>query len=155
VQALRPGPLDDAAHLPDAIGGLAERWSHTSGVEVRVEVTGSPVALPPALEVALFRTAQEGLANIAKHAAATRAGLTLSYTHEVVVLDVLDDGAGFDPARDTGRGDSYGLTAMRRRLREVGGALAVESAPGDGTAISAQVPVAPLTGVARVVENDA
>jgi signal transduction histidine kinase len=71
------------------------------------------------------------------------------------VLDVLDDGAGFDPARDTGRGDSYGLTAMRRRLREVGGALAVESAPGDGTAISAQVPVAPLTGVARVVENDA
>ena len=149
VQAMRPGPLDEAAHLPGAIGDLADRWTRTSGTAVRVEVTGDPVPLPPALEVVLFRTAQEGLANIAKHARATRAGLTLSYTHEVVVLDVLDDGAGFDvdecdraPRRDDGHG--YGLTAMRQRLRQVGGALAIESAPGDGTALSARVPaVAP------------
>jgi signal transduction histidine kinase len=151
VQALRPGPLDEAAHLPEAIGDLADRWSQTSGVAVRVEVTGSPVPLPPALEVVLFRTAQEGLANIGRHAGASRAGLTLSYTHEVVVLDVLDDGAGFDPGgggeaaesekappREDGHG--YGLTAMRQRLRQVGGALAIESAPGDGTALSASVP---------------
>lgn len=137
VQALRPGPLDEAAHLPDALDDLARRWSQTSGVEVRVEITGSAVPLPPAVEVVLFRTAQEGLANIAKHAAASRAGLTLSYTHEVVMLDVLDDGAGFDTAPG---GDSYGLTAMRQRLRQVGGTLEIESSPGDGTALSASVP---------------
>ncbi|MEV6010918.1 sensor histidine kinase [Streptomyces sp. NPDC051976] len=158
VQALRPGPLDEAAHLPEAIEELAGRWSRTSGVTVRVEVTGAPVPLPPAVEVVLFRTAQEGLANIAKHAAASRAGLTLSYTHEVVVLDVLDDGSGFDarPAAD-GRaagGDSYGLTAMRQRLRQVGGALEIESSPGDGTAISARVPAGWHVGVPVAVDND-
>jgi signal transduction histidine kinase len=137
VQALRPGPLDQAAHLPGALDDLARRWSRTSGVTVRVEVTGSPVPLPPPVEVALFRTAQEGLANIAKHAAASRAGLTLSYTHEVVMLDVLDDGTGFDSAPAA---DSYGLTAMRRRLHQVGGTLEIETAPGDGTALSASVP---------------
>jgi signal transduction histidine kinase len=146
VQALRPGPLDEAAHLPQAVDDLARSWSQTSGVAVRVEVTGTPVPLPPALEVVLFRTAQEGLANIAKHAAASRAGLTLSYTHEVVVLDVLDDGAGFDPAAG-GEGDpagaGYGLTAMRQRLRQVGGLLEIESAPGGGTAICASVPAVP------------
>jgi signal transduction histidine kinase len=150
VQALRPGPLDAAAHLPGALGDLAERWTQTSGIAVRVEVTGDAVPLPPALEVALFRTAQEGLANIAKHAGAGRAGLTLSYTHEVVVLDVLDDGAGFDASacdraeqREDGRG--FGLTAMRQRLRQVGGSLAIESAPGDGTALSASVPAVART----------
>jgi signal transduction histidine kinase len=137
VQALRPGPLDQAAHLPGALDDLARRWSRTSGVTVRVEVTGSPVPLPPPVEVALFRTAQEGLANIAKHAAASRAGLTLSYTHEVVMLDVLDDGTGFASAPAA---DSYGLTAMRRRLHQVGGTLEIETAPGDGTALSASVP---------------
>jgi signal transduction histidine kinase len=145
VQALRPGPLDAAPHLPAAIADLADQWTQVSGIPVRVETTGEPVALPPALEVVLFRTAQEGLANIAKHAGANRVGLTLSYTHEVVVLDVLDDGAGFDPAahdrtqpREDGHG--FGLTAMRRRLRQVGGSLAIESAPGDGTALCASVP---------------
>ncbi|MBM9440252.1 sensor histidine kinase [Streptomyces bryophytorum] len=142
VQALRPGPLDQAAHLPGALDDLARRWSRTSGVTVRVEVTGSPVPLPPPVEVALFRTAQEGLANIAKHAAASRAGLTLSYTHEVVMLDVLDDGTGFDSAPAA---DSYGLTAMRRRLHQVGGSLEIETAPGDGTALSASVPATTQT----------
>jgi signal transduction histidine kinase len=114
------------------------------------------VPLPPAVEVVLFRTAQEGLANIAKHAAASRAGLTLSYTHEVVVLDVLDDGSGFDagPAADgKAGGDSYGLTAMRQRLRQVGGALEIESSPGDGTAISARVPAGWHLGVPVAVDN--
>lgn len=137
VQALRPGPLAEA-HLPEAIRDMAGKWSETSGVPVRVEVTGVPAPLPPALEVVLFRTAQEGLANIAKHAGASQARVTLSYTHELAMLDVVDDGAGFDT---TQRGsDSYGLTAMRQRLHQVGGTLEIESRPGDGTAVSARVP---------------
>ena len=155
VQALRPGPLDDA-RLPEALAELAHQWAETSGVPVRVEVDGTAIPLQPALEVVLFRAAQESLANIAKHARATRTGITLSYTYDVVVLDVLDDGAGFDPAAAgpaapaagtaaapgavSLNGNGYGLSAMRQRLRQVGGRLEIESAPGDGTTVSASVP---------------
>lgn len=153
VQALRPGPLDDA-RLPEALAQLAEQWQQTSGIPVRVEIDGMPTPLQPALDVVLFRAAQEALANVAKHSGASRAGITLTYTPEVVVLDVLDDGQGFEASADnasaprtadgatgTGTRTGYGLEAMRSRLRQVGGRLVIESAPGDGTTLSASVPV--------------
>ncbi|WP_228718371.1 sensor histidine kinase [Kitasatospora acidiphila] len=152
VQALRPGPLADA-QLPDAVQDLAERWERSSGVAAGVTVTGTAFPLPPALEVVLFRAAQEGLANIAKHARASRVGLTLSYTHEVVLLDVLDDGVGFEPPDETASGQSYGLTAMRQRLLQVGGSLAIESAPGEGTALSISVPALRVPGAGGLLEN--
>jgi DNA-binding NarL/FixJ family response regulator/two-component sensor histidine kinase len=158
VQALRPQKLE-GARLPEALRELSEQWTQTSGIPVRVEVDGEASPLQPALEVVLFRAAQEALANIAKHSKATRAGLTLSYMHDQVSLDVLDDGKGFDPncpraevsalalasASDevepqNANGTGYGLAAMRRRLRQVGGGLEIESAPGDGTTVSASVP---------------
>jgi len=157
VQALHPGPLADA-QLPDALAHLAEQWNQTSGIPVRVEVDGPAVPLQPALEVTLFRAAQEALANIAKHSGATQAGVTLSYTHDVVVLDVLDDGSGFDAAPlaggqptaaahdGEGAASGYGLAAMRHRLRQVGGTLEIESAAGDGTTVSASVPALRLEG---------
>ncbi|HET9168944.1 MAG TPA: sensor histidine kinase [Actinospica sp.] len=138
VQALRPQMLE-GARLPDAVRTLADEWTQTSGIPVRVEVDGEATPLQPALEVVLFRAAQESLANIAKHAQATRAGMTLTYMHDQVTLDVLDDGKGFDEQRASS-GDSYGLAAMRQRLRQVGGCLEIESTPGDGTTVSASVP---------------
>jgi signal transduction histidine kinase len=90
--------------------------------------------------------AQEALANVAKHAKASRVGVTLSYLDDQVVLDVRDDGRGFTHAAgETGRGTrpregGFGLTVMRQRMDGVGGTLAVESEPGAGTAISASVP---------------
>jgi signal transduction histidine kinase len=142
VQALRPGPLDDA-RLPDALNQLAEQWQRTSGIPVRVEVDGTPTPMQPALEVVLFRAAQEALANVAKHSRAERAGVTLTYTPDVVVLDILNDGSGFDesPETGTGSGSGYGLEAMRSRLRQVGGTLVIESTPGEGTTLSASVPM--------------
>jgi signal transduction histidine kinase len=137
VQALRPQKLE-GARLPDAVRTLADEWKQTSGIPVRVEVDGEATPLQPALEVVLFRAAQEALANIAKHAQATRAGMTLTYMHDQVSLDVLDDGGGFDAGQVNG--DGYGLAAMRRRLRQVGGGLEIESTPGDGTTVSACVP---------------
>jgi signal transduction histidine kinase len=147
VQALRPQRLEEA-RLPDALRQLSTQWTRTSGVPVRVEVDGQVAPLQPALEVTLFRAAQEALANIAKHSQASRAGLTLTYMHDQVSLDVLDDGKGFDPrcprpeADEPERtdGSGYGLSAMRRRLRQVGGGLEIESAPGDGTTLSVSVP---------------
>ncbi|RSM99593.1 two-component sensor histidine kinase [Nonomuraea sp. WAC 01424] len=135
VAALQPHQLDDA-HLPEAMTTLARSWAQSTGVDLHVEVTGDRVPLSPAIEVTLFRVAQEALTNVAKHAGATRAGLTLSYTGPVVLLDIRDDGTGIlDPA-----GGGFGLSSMRQRLRGVGGSLEVESTPGEGTAVSATVP---------------
>jgi signal transduction histidine kinase len=142
VQALRPGPLA-AAQLPEALTELAATWSRTSGITARVEVSGTAIGLPPAIEVVLFRAAQEALANAGKYSEAKQVGVTLSYTSDVVVLDVVDDGKGFDPAALTPStdGTGYGLSAMRTRLTQIGGTLAIESEPGDGTAISAAIPL--------------
>lgn len=144
VAALAPGRLA-AARLPEAITEMAKSWAETSGVALSVETTGDPRALLPDLEVALYRVAQEALANVGKHAAATRVGLTLSYMDDLVVLDVRDDGRGFDPATYTGPsgGSGFGLAAMEQRLLRVSGSWEIESAPGEGTAVSASVPAIP------------
>jgi signal transduction histidine kinase len=144
VQALRPEPLEDAG-LPDAIAHMAGRWSETSGVVSSVETTGEPRPLLAELEMTLFRVAQEALANVGKHAGASKVGLTLSYMEDTVLLDVRDDGAGFatGPGGADGRrghGQGFGLDAMRQRLLRVAGSLEIESAPGEGTAVNARVP---------------
>jgi signal transduction histidine kinase len=151
VHALRPQPLE-AARLGEAVAEVADRWSARHGVAVRVSTTGTERALPPAAEDALLRTAQEALANVAKHAEATRVGVTLSYLDRELALDVRDDGRGFDPAEDAGGSDSgsdrasgsgFGLLAMRQRIESVRGTLQVESERGTGTAVSARVPTEP------------
>jgi signal transduction histidine kinase len=148
VAALGPPELDDA-RLPEAVAQLAAGWSRTSGVPARVETTGETVPLLTGIEITLFRVAQEALANVAKHAGATRVALTLSYLDDVVLLDVRDDGAGFSPsagAPSTGSG-GFGLRGIRQRLELVGGALAIESVPGEGTALSASVPALTVSNV--------
>lgn len=105
VHALRPEPLEQA-RLGAALRSVAERWSALNTIPVRVTMTGTEQNLLPETEFALLRTAQEALANVARHAAATRVGLTLSYMDEEVVLDVRDDGRGFDP-ESPGREPAY------------------------------------------------
>ena len=97
VQALRPQALENS-RLPEALADEVARWSVTSGVAGEVETTGEARALHPEVEVTLLRVAQEALANVAKHAGASRAGVTLSYMEDVVSLDVRDDGVGFAAA---------------------------------------------------------
>lgn len=141
VEALAPGRLADA-QLPEAIRAMAKDWSETTRVAVHVDVTGDPVPLLPEIEVTLFRVAQESLANVGRHARASRAGLTLSYMDDVVVLDVRDDGVGLGPDHTPG----FGLAAMEQRVRRVSGTLVVEggeAGSGDGTAVSATVPALP------------
>jgi signal transduction histidine kinase len=135
VQALRPEPLEDN-RLIDAVAELAQGWSRDCGVPATMSTEGQPRPVTPDREVALFRVAQEALANVAKHAKASRVGVTLSYLDDQVVLDVRDDGRGFTNGREGG----FGLTVMRQRMDGVGGTLAIESEPDAGTAISASVP---------------
>ena len=168
VQALRPQALEDSK-LPEALASEVSRWSATSGVAGEVETTGDARPLHPEVEVTLLRVAQEALANVAKHARASRAGVTLSYMEDVVTLDVRDDGTGFatpqpaasqsatpQPAasqsavpQSATNGQSateggFGLIAMRQRVTRLAGQLEIESEPGAGTAVSASLPAVPL-----------
>ena len=146
VQALRP-PALAAADLPRALQELVAGWrgEEPTRPALTLTVTGDPVTLPAEVETALLRAAQEALANTARHAAAGRAGVTLSYLTDLVLLDVRDDGIGFTPGtgRDQADGSGYGLVAMAERLARIGGRLRVEAAPGEGTAIAVSVPLPP------------
>jgi signal transduction histidine kinase len=157
VDALRPEPLE-ASPLAEALAGVAARWSALHGIPAWVTTTGTARPVAPDAEAALLRTAQEALANVAKHARATRVGVTLSYLEDEVALDVRDDGKGFpgvpgpdgvpglddagsrgSPAAGPG---GFGLVAMRQRIEGLAGTLQVESEPGAGTGISARIPAA-------------
>jgi len=139
VDALRPEPLE-TARLGDALADVARRWSELHGVDAAVTTTGTVRPLQPDTELALLRTAQEALANVAKHARASRVGLTLSFMDHEVALDVRDDGRGFDPARlrnGTARSDG-----AADRPAGPGGGRTSGSAAAAGPAAS---PVAPGT----------
>ncbi|WP_238440162.1 sensor histidine kinase, partial [Frankia sp. AgB1.8] len=142
VHALRPQELECAA-LGAAIADIAGRWSARHGLAVQVTTTGAPGPLSPEAEAALLRAAQEALANVAKHAEASRVGVTLSYLDDQVALDVRDDGRGFDPGATEGphAGGGFGLVAMRQRIEALDGTLQIESRPRHGTGISARVPL--------------
>jgi signal transduction histidine kinase len=153
VQALRPQALEDSK-LPDALADEVARWTATSGVPAEVAATGDPRALHPEVEVTLLRVGQEALANVARHAAAAHAWVTLSYMEDVVTLDVRDDGIGFaqpgagdEPGIErslAAEGGGFGLIAMRQRVNRLAGRLEIESEPGAGTVVSASLPAIPL-----------
>ncbi|MFG2720855.1 sensor histidine kinase [Streptomyces sp. NPDC048416] len=138
VKALTPPDLEQGS-LSCALERLC---AAAPGPAVQFGVSGTPVELPTPYEVALLRIAQSALANTVQHASAGRAEITLSFLGTSVALDVVDDGCGFDPAdrrpRDTG---GFGLLAMRSRAQSLGGALSVESAPGQGTAVAITLPL--------------
>jgi signal transduction histidine kinase len=154
VAAMTPEALRDSK-LPDALSEVAARWSELHNVPAQVTCTGAAQPLLPEIEVALLRTAQESLANIAKHARASRAGVTLSYMGDVVTLDIRDDGVGFAYERFDGvpgDGGGFGLTAMRQRALALGGTLEIESEIGGGTAVCVSVPA--IATVAQGSAND-
>lgn len=142
VHDLAPAELAEGGGLDVALRTLAERES-TGSLQVRFHLDGTPVPLPDRVQSALLRIAQGALANVREHAGATTAALTLSYLDDQVVLDIADDGRGFVPADDMPGVRGHGLPAMRARVRQLGGTLTVESAPGEGTVVSAAIPLIP------------
>ncbi|MER5317727.1 sensor histidine kinase [Streptosporangium roseum] len=137
---LRPGPLAET-RLPEALSALVSGWSVTHELPAMLTVTGTARLLHPEVEVTVYRAVQEALANVARHAEAGKTGVTLSYMEDVVVADIRDDGVGFDSSGAGGGG--FGLTAMRQRVVRLAGNVEVESAPGQGTAVSVTVPAIP------------
>jgi signal transduction histidine kinase len=135
VEGLAPAGLR-AGSLDEALVRAAALARSQDGLHADVSVGGTPRPLPVSAEVVLLRVCQEALANVRKHAGASRARVRLDYAEEEVGLEVTDDGRGFDPAAVPA---GYGLSGMRTRVAEAGGALEVRSAPGAGTAITVRV----------------
>jgi signal transduction histidine kinase len=141
VWALRPEALVDTP-LPVAMEKLARQLFEEGGIRADTVVTGTIHSLDAEQETALLRAAQESLANVRKHARATRVTVTLSYMDDVTVLDIQDDGVGFRPPTESEAAPDggVGLRAMRERVEEMGGTVSVESAPGEGTTVVAHLP---------------
>lgn len=138
---LRPPVLDDFG-LPAALRDYAAGFQERSGVECIV-LARPGTRLDPPLETVLYRVAQEALANVAKHADAGQAMVSLSVQDGLARLAVRDDGAGFDVAR-TLRGlglHHFGLSSMRERVEMAGGSFEVQSNPGQGTTVTAVLAV--------------
>lgn len=145
VSALAPTALTDNG-LVQALERILASLERETGIRTELRVEGEALHLPTTLEVALLRTAQGALANVRSHSGASRVVVTLSGLEDRVLLEVVDDGRGFDPAAVAeGAGGyshgGYGLPSTKARLRELGGDLALESATGEGTALSAQLPI--------------
>ena len=140
---LRPTILDDLGLLP-ALQGLAHRVAERTGLRIHMD-SALQGRLAPAVETAIYRIMQEGLTNIAKHAAATH--VTLQVWHEGGTVHSLlrDDGAGFVVAQVVDRTGprGLGLLGIQERLEALGGTLQITSAPGQGTTLQITLPVDP------------
>ncbi|MGY1630536.1 sensor histidine kinase [Geodermatophilus sp. SYSU D01186] len=138
VAALR-GPAS-APPLRAALEALTAEVSAT-GLPVTLEVAGPERRLPAESEESLFRSAQEGLTNVRKHAGATCARVALTYGDDgTVQLVVRDDGRGLPAPRDGTGQATFGLLGLRERAARVGGRVTVESTPGSGTSLLVEVP---------------
>jgi signal transduction histidine kinase len=102
-----------------------------------MQVRGPERALPPGHDIVLMRIGQEAVANVRKHAGASRLDLELVFDPAATVMRISDDGRGFDPT--AARRSGFGLTGMRRRVGELGGALDLRSAPGGGTCVEVRL----------------
>jgi two-component system, NarL family, sensor histidine kinase UhpB len=139
---LRPPALDEFGLLPALTRHVRDR-TEGSGVAADVQIEGRRRRMPSAVELALYRIAQEALANVQKHAQARRVHVRLRFLPDAVRLDISDDGQGFDPgaSRDDAERTGLGLAGMRERASIVGGSVEVSSRPRGGTRVSARIPL--------------
>ncbi|HEX5632651.1 MAG TPA: sensor histidine kinase, partial [Gemmatimonadales bacterium] len=142
VNDLRPSLLDDLGLLP-ALRSLVAQFAERSGLQVTFDAPRVLPALSKPAELAVFRALQEALSNVARHADARSVAVTLAVRDATLCLGVSDDGRGPEHT-DTAkleREGHMGLTGMRERLTAVGGRVAFDGRPGEGTRLEIQVPV--------------
>jgi NarL family two-component system sensor histidine kinase LiaS len=137
IGELRPAALEGKG-LSSALRDYVEDWSRRAEIPAEVHIRGEREA-PLEVEQAIFRVAQEALANVAKHSGAGSVEVDLIYAPGSLTLRVADDGRGFDPANNSGEG--FGLQSMHERLEKLGGRVKVESAPGTGTRLTCVCPL--------------
>lgn len=138
ILQLRPPALEVDGLVPSLAKHL-DVVGRTHGISTRL--AAGPVGdLTPDVEQALFRIAQEAITNVVRHAGASEAAVSLERVDGSIVLEVTDDGQGFDPEEHAISSRRLGLVSMRERAADLGGSLIIRSAPGAGTTVHAEVP---------------
>lgn len=146
IHDLRPSLLDDLGLL-EALRWYADHRLKPLGIRVTFEGVRSEQRLTPELETALFRVAQEAMSNVARHARAKNVRLRAEFGADHAALEIEDDGCGFDVrsafanGKDGGDDAPFGLLGMHERVNLLGGTLAVDSRPGQGTTVRVRVPL--------------
>lgn len=143
TRALRPIYLEDLG-LVTALEMLARETSQSAGIPVEFQCQGTEVRLNPDVELALYRMAQEALNNVAKHAQATQAVVNISFMPKEVILQVSDNGKGFDVPKSPAEfapGGHFGLLGLYERAELIGARLEIHSSPGQGSQITVHLPV--------------
>ncbi|OYN82268.1 GAF domain-containing sensor histidine kinase [Mycolicibacterium sphagni] len=135
IGGLRPPVLDDLG----LAGGLASLATSIPEVDLDLDLVDE--RLPEHIEVALYRIAQEGLQNVVKHSRAMVATVRFAVGDGVALLEVADNGVGFEAAPGTPSPAGYGMLSMAERAELVGGTLTVTSAPGSGTTVRVTIPL--------------
>jgi len=137
VQGLRPIYIEDLG-LATALAMQENDNDPTQGVQIHFWQEGSERRLKPEVEMAMYRMAQTALSNVFQHAQAKNAWITLIFQPEIVVLEIRDDGLGFNPPADPlhyARLGHYGLLGLYERSELIGAKLTIRSVPGEGTRV--------------------
>lgn len=137
---LRPAHLDELGLVP-ALNFLFSQDCIPKGLDITFNINGDPKRLDPLIETVLFRVAQESLYNVSRHSGANQAKVDLRYDCDNVVLQVSDQGRGFDPTENFHPPRGWGLAGMRERVESVAGEFNLRSAQGQGTTVEAVVPL--------------
>jgi signal transduction histidine kinase len=140
---LRPSVLDDLG-LAAALRSHAQRSVNGSGLQVEFEMSGLNGRLPPELETIIYRTFQEALSNVIRHAGATQVRVNLGRHSHGLIGRIDDNGRGFDPAtvqQNANEASGLGLLGMQERLAQCGGRLEIQSQPEQGTALTIYIPL--------------
>lgn len=137
LRSLRPGVLDKFG-LRIALLDLVETWNeHNRDVAVATDIDADLAEVPEAMAISAYRIVQECLTNITRHAAAQHVSLIVHKEGDRLMIEIKDDGHGFDP---TVRTAGFGLAGMRERVEGLGGELSIVSAPGQGTTVTLVLP---------------
>ncbi len=137
ILELRPAMLHQK-NLPGALKDYLQRWQQQNQIVVDFTHTEN-LQLTFSQELTLFRIVQEALANVIRHSSATHVNVSLDCDSHQIMLRIQDNGRGFDLSRSGSSG--FGLKSMRDRVEEIGGRLEIESSIGQGTTVSASVPI--------------
>lgn len=137
---LRPPVLDDLGLIP-ALVWLIGRKRSLTGLDVSFRHDGLDGRLPQQIETAVYRIVQEALTNVIRHAGVQQACLDIRRAVQSIFLRIEDHGCGFDTNAAPGAGVGSGLMGMRERARSLGGRVFVESTPGAGTMVTAELPL--------------
>jgi two-component system, NarL family, sensor histidine kinase UhpB len=143
IAGLRPSILDDLGLFP-AIRWYARNMLEAEGVRVEVQAPDGEPPLPPELALTLFRITQEAVNNVLKHAGAGCVSIALLHKPGQVSLLIADDGSGFDVSQSAQQAvglGRLGLLGLQERAELVGGALSIDSAPGQGTRLQVDIPL--------------